>query len=503
MCTASAAAASALAPLPTAAETWQLTPAITVQATATSNVDLSPSSDARSDLVTEIRPSLAVRGTGARSSLSGQISVPIVLYARSGGENNSIYPSGNLFGNIELVDNFFFLDGAVVVQQQFFNPFGAQPPGFTNATENRYRSSSFRVSPYVKGVTPGYNVAYELRNNNVWTNLSGAPIDTSNARYTQWVGTASNANPARIGWSATVDYTETRFDDQRPIEQMLARFKPIYSPDPDLQLWLNVGYEDNKFTLTENDGAIYGGGFEWRPTPRTRVVGNYEYRFFGDSYQFSFDHRTPLSIWNVRVARNITTYPQQVGTLPAGVDIAGIVDGMFLSRIADPAERQRAVDEFIRDRGLPDVLSSPLALYSQQILLQESASATAGIIGARNSVVFTVFHVRNEPIAGSGNPLPLPLAAGNDNTQTGANALWSLRVTPSVAFTAAIEGYRTVANPPLEGTTRQGSLRLLISSLLSARTSVYAGARYQELRSDVSTDYREAAAFVGVGHTFE
>lgn len=494
--------AFAHASAPAAAETWTITPSLATTLTATNNVDLAPSDSRRADLVAEITPSIAVNGTGARASIAGQVSLPVVLYARTGSENNKVYPSGRLLGNLELIDQFFFVEGEVSVSQQFLNPFGAQPPDFANATDNRYRSSAYRVSAWIKGTTPGYNVAYELRNNNVWTDLSSSPIATDNARYTQWLADASNANPGTFGWSAHAESMEIRYNDQRPIEMRLVRLKPIYAPDPGLQLWLNAGYEDNQFTLTENDGPIYGAGFEWRPTPRTSVIGNYEHRFFGGSYLFSFDHRTPLSIWNVRVARDITSYPQQVATIPAGVNVAGVFDGLFLSRFADPAERQRAVDEFIRDRGLPSVLSSPVTLYSQQILLQESATASAGLIGARNSVVFTVFYLRSEPIAGSGNPLPPQFAAGNDNTQTGASAAWSLRVTPSVAFSAIVQGSRTEANAPLDWSTRQGSARFVVSSPLSARTTAFAGARYQVFRSDISSDYDEAAVFVGLNHMF-
>jgi hypothetical protein len=41
-----------------------------------------------------------------------------------------------------------------------------------------------------------------------------------------------------------------------------------------------------------------------------------------------------------------------------------------------------------------------------------------------------------------------------------------------------------------------------VSSLLSARTTVFAGARYQELRSDVTSDYNEAAVYVGLSYAF-
>ena len=42
--------------------------------------------------------------------------------------------------------------------------------------------------------------------------------------------------------------------------------------------------------MTSSSNVTYGAGFVWHPTPRTNVAGDYEHRFFGSSYQFSFDH---------------------------------------------------------------------------------------------------------------------------------------------------------------------------------------------------------------------
>ena len=127
-------------------------------------------------------------------------------------------------------------------------------------------------------------------------------------------------------------------------------------------------------------------------------------------------------MWNVRLSRNVTTYPQALASLPAGGDVSALLNQVFLTTIPDPAERQQTIDQFIRDRGLPPTLTSALSLYSQQILLQESQSATVGLLGVRNTVLFTIFNVRSEPIAASGNPLPPTLAAATNNRQTGASA---------------------------------------------------------------------------------
>ncbi len=490
----------ALAGAPAAAQTWTLTPTLSLRETVTNNVNLSPTSSRESDLVTDIQPALTVLGRGSRTNLRGFVSVPILLYARTGAANNSVYPTVDLTGDMELVDRFFYVDGAVSVAQQFFNPFGAQPSSLASATQNRFRTDTYRISPFIRGVTQG-NISYELRNNNVWNNLSGAPINVNNTRYTQFTGTAGNPQ-AQLGWRAFFDYVDTRFSNQNSTVTRLVRLTPLYNVNAQWLLSGSVGYEDNDFQLTSSKGAIYGLGFTWRPTPRTNVAGDWEHRFFGAAYNFSFDHRTQLSAWNVTYSRNITTYPQQLATLPAGANVQGFLNSLFLALYPDPAARQQAIDQFIADRGLPSTTANPVSLYAQQILLQESFNATVGLIGARNSLYLTIYNVENSPIAGSGTPLPGLLAGINDNTQTGGSVTWTHQLTPAVSLVASTYFTRTEANPPQQGKTNQGTAYLAVTVPLSARTKFLAGAAYQALSSDVAQDYNETSAFVGINHTF-
>ncbi|MEO8565239.1 MAG: TIGR03016 family PEP-CTERM system-associated outer membrane protein, partial [Betaproteobacteria bacterium] len=425
------------------AQNWTFGSAVSLRETATNNVDLQPSESRRSDLVTELTPSIRFGEKGARTTLNGTITVPLVFYARNG-DKNAAYPSASMLGDVKLIDDLFHVEGSVVVAQQYFNPLGAQPSGFENRTQNRYRSSTYRVSPYIRSVTPE-GTRYELRESSVWNELGSAPTGTGNSRYTQWTGNASNTE-ATLGWQANVQHTDFYFNNADPIRTDLARGIGVYTVDPQLRLNVRGGYEENHFALEDVHGPIYGAGFEWRPTQRTKVLGNWEHRYFGAAYQFSFDHRMTLSVWNLSLSRNITTFPQQLASLPAGGDLAALLNGLFLATIPDPVERQQTIDQFIRDRGLPSMLSSALNLYSQQIVLQESQTASVGLVGARNTVLLTVFNVRSEPIgASSSSPTPL-LATGQNSRQTGVSLLWSHKLSPSLVLDASIQHFRTVAN---------------------------------------------------------
>ncbi len=411
----------------------------------------------------------------------------------------------NLLGNVEAVENFFFVEGAVDASPQYFTPFGAQPQGLANATQNRYQSASYRVSPYIRGGTTG-DVQYSVRDDNIWSTLNGTPLSVNNSYTNQLTANVARHNP-QLGWVLEYNRSSVTFTSQQPQVTQLGRLILEHSPDPQLKLRVSGGYENEDYTLTHSSGPIYGVGATWHPTERTNVEALWEHRFFGSSYLFNFAHRTPLSVWEANASRNITSYPQQIGTLPAGVDVSSIVNQLLLSSIPDPAQRQAAVDQFINSRGLPTSLSSPVNLYTQQITLQTQASGSVGLLGARNSIFLTAFYLRQQPITASGNDLPGFIAGFNDNTQVGTNIVWTHNLTPSLQLVASGTVSRTESNLPQDtlgfsATSRQGYATIGLSTPLSPNTTVNGSVRYQVQHVDQGTGYNEAAVLFGLSHTF-
>jgi uncharacterized protein (PEP-CTERM system associated) len=467
----------------------------------TDNVNLAPSGQRQSDFVTQITPSLKVNEKGAHTSLQGTIAAPILLYARTGNENNAVQPNVNLTGTAELYPRLFYLDGSVQVSQQYFNPFGARPQDLASATNNRYTAQSYRVSPYLKGDASG-GLHYELRDNNIWSNANSAPVSTDRSYTNEIVGNVTR-DPRPFGWSFDYDRSDTRFKLQDPLLTETERAHASWRANGQLELSGDAGYEHNTFTLQSFSGVVYGVAAKWHPTDRTDVEASWEHRFFGASYHVTFDHRTPLSVWSLRASRDITTYPQQLATLEAGRDVGTLLNQLFTSQFTDPAQRQTFVDQLIRDRGLPAVLSSPLTLYSQQVTLQETAQGTVGLLGARNAVFLTAYRTRNEPIGDvSRSVADLLSNALNDNTQTGTNIIWTHKLTALYVLTTSADWARTVGNGDVVGSSNQVTFRSMVSAPLSLLTTVYAGARYQRLTSDIGGDYHESAFLVGISHIF-
>ena len=75
-------------------------------------------------------------------------------------------------------------------------------------------------------------------------------------------------------------------------------------------------------------------------------------------------------------------------------------------------------------------------------------------------------------------------------------------LTPLYTLGATAGWTHTVANDVSGERSSEGTLQLVISARLSPLTSVYAGARYQRITSNLEDLIQESAAFVGINHIF-
>ena len=226
------------------AQTWRVTPSVAIEETLTNNVNLVDSAGAKSDLVTQFTPGVSIVEKGARTSLTGTVSVPMLLYARTGSDNNKVYPSVNLVGNVEALEKLFFIDGAVNVSQQYLTPFGSRPSSLATVTSNRYTAAAYRISPYFKGVTPG-DINYELRDSNTWSTSGGTQISTNQVLYQRGARERLKGSRAIGLVGQQYNRSSVKFPDQAALVTQLERARLIRQIDPQLQLFTGAGYEIN------------------------------------------------------------------------------------------------------------------------------------------------------------------------------------------------------------------------------------------------------------------
>ena len=114
------------------------------------------------------------------------------------------------------------------------------------------------------------------------------------------------------------------------------------------------------------------------------------------------------------------------------------VDAAFATRIPDPAERALAVQQFLAQSGTAaDARDARSTSLRRTSCCRRPGTASAVLIGVRNSLAFNVFYTKSDAISGTGSALPPALQFGQNNTQTGGGVSFSHRLSGMTNLTAS------------------------------------------------------------------
>ncbi len=506
-----------VAATPAVAETWKLTASASASETYTSNVDYTSNNLAEGDFATSLTGSLSFDGEGARLKLRGDISATGLFYMNQG-QNNSFAPQANLYAKLEAIEKFAFIEARALVSQTFISPFGAQPADLVNATQNRYTQQTYEVSPYIQGVLPSSNISYQVRDDSFWTVASSYGNSSSGIpnTYVNSLSASMTSPPRTVSWSLTYDrvYYDNGLTNASDVGEgatttQIVRFIPTYQIDPQLQISGRIGYEKDEFPLRSTQDTVYGAGLQWNPTDRTQIGGFWEHRFFGSSYNAQITHRLPNAALSANFSRGLTSFPQLALAIPAGATVSQFADAAFATRIPDPAQRAAAVAQFLANSGLPPTLASPVNFYATSLTLQQTASVSLVLIGALNSVSFSIFNVQSEQVSATGNVLPPALQFGQNNTQTGGSVGYSRRLSSFTSLSANVTYSTTTLNtttgPLANSRSENGSATLNLNTTFTPKTSGSAGLSYSQSRFPSAVNQGTSSAlnvFATIAHTF-
>jgi len=477
---------------------WTVVPEITLRETYTDNAFVG-TAPRRHDFVTQVNPGLRIEGRTPRLTTHFNYQPSALLYSRFS-EGNNVVNNLDASARLEAVERIFFVEALGSITQNFISPFAAQPADITSVTPNRIETRSVSLSPYFRGAL-GRVLEYELRNRTTATTSSDSTL--GDFRTTQWTGRLTRP-VGLLGWALEYDDTDFRRDLSASPDQQsrLFRGRLYYQPDPIWRLSASAGREENNFVLQQvHRESIRGVGLAWRPGPRTTADLEYEHRFFGPSRLARLSHRTPLTAWQVVYLRNTTTFQEQVLSLPPG-NTAALVDQIFAGRIADPAQRATAVQQFLQTNGTPPFLTSSLAFYTQRVFLQESVNASFAILGARNSMAFTAFRTENTRISADPNAAVADAFVLSQRfKQRGFGVHAAHRLTPSTSLGANATRTLTRQEQPAQLESRNDHYTLTLNHALSPRTTTFAGASLSRFEPE-SSDQDARSVYVGLNHRF-
>jgi len=468
--------------------------------TLTDNVRLS-STNEDTDLILRLQPSIRARAEGGRLSWNVAYAPNLLLYLVNG-ELNDAQSNLNARALFEAVDSFFYVEGRAAVLQTFQNPFQPTPSDPTLSTDNRRETYTIGLSPYIQGSLLG-DYRYLVRNDNYYSNAQNVSGDVLTSRV---FGTINSPVRQRLFWGADADYDYTKFENQQAFDSQLVRGRAGFVVTPELSIRGSAGYEWNNYGLTDYSGSIYGVGADWRPTPRTNLSATWEERFFGPSYQVSFNHRTRMTTWSLSGNRNTQTYNNTLLSLSPG-ETRESLDSILTGRISDPLVREAAIDQFMNQTGLPEALGVPVYFYNQNIYLVERIDARVGILGVRNSLHFRLYWEESEAVTVNDESIATDLFGSNRSFRTrGGGAAYSHELAPRTNMTLSLDrSYTESLTQQLELVTGQDATqtiaRISVTHQLSPKTNVTGRLRVAKYDSDFR-NYDEHAVQALIFHRF-
>jgi uncharacterized protein (PEP-CTERM system associated) len=501
-----AAAAAAIvafaAPSVACAQRWTIEPSVNSQLTWTSNSALG-AGNSQNDTVLDLRPTLTIRGEGARLRVSGSLGLNGITYV-GGTQSSRVLPEGDISARLEAVERWLFLEAAVKASQTSSDPFGVRPDAAS--TSNTVTTAQARFSPSIEAAI-GPLTRYRIRSDNTWSRATSAdaaaPVASGADGYFGRHAVLIEHDPQPLGWRVEAERSETRYTDATTaaLQTDLARAVVNYTFAEDFNIGLRGGYERNNVVTTGKTGAIYGAQAKWQPSARTLLSAEGERRFFGSAWRLGFDHRTPFVALSLGLSRGVQSTPQSLFELSATGNVEALLSAMLTTRIPDPAERARVVRQLIADQGLPSSTLGATSIFSQRLSLVTTKSGSIGLTGVRNSLVVSGFYSRTEDL-----PNSLSIASGdaaNNSLQYGLGLTFSHRLAMSLSLSSTLDWSRIRAlDPARTDVTTQRGARVQVNIQASPKTGAVIGGRYRKVDSTVATPGSEGSVYIGLDHKF-
>lgn len=486
---------------PSFAGDWKITPTFAVNETATNNLYLS-SSNAKSALISDINPGISIDGKGGRAKLRLSYQMHNLFYSTDPSRNNQTQNSLNAFGTVEALENWLFIDARGNISQQSISAFGASSASSstnTNINNNISETSTYQVSPYVRGSFGGV-ADYQLRYN--WSTTSTQAGSAFDSTTKEWIASLKGAaRLANFGWA--VDGSAMTFDqgNLRSKEDNRIRGVLSYQISPQFQVSLIGGREENNYQSLNKEGFNnYGAGFEWLPTERTRMDFSREERFFGPSNTFSFSHRTARTAWKMSSSKDVNSQQgQQSVNLGTNYDL---LYSIFSPAFPTPEAAAAFVNAYLLANGISPNAQLQSGFLTNQTVVQQLRNLSFALLGARNTVTVAAAQNDSQNLTVL-NGLGVGIGSGpsqNNVNQISASISWSHKLTPksSLIGTISRSNSKGTGTNTLETTQQLMSLNFVTS--LGPKTNAGVGARH--VISDGTTDYSETALTATMSHRF-
>jgi uncharacterized protein (PEP-CTERM system associated) len=477
-----------------------VTPTLAANATLTDNVNLS-ATNKQSDLLLQLSPGIQIGGQSGR--VKGFLNYALTAsYSVNDSASSSFYNTLSAQLNAEVVPSRVFVDASASISQQYISPFGTQSPDPSLNNSNRTEVTTVAVAPRIEGQLGG-QVDYAGRAFYTYTS-SGTSQAPDSSAFGALLGFRANTRWSKLSWALDLSYRQVSFSDSRSEFDQLNVLSLIYAVTPELKVSLRGNTETSNVTsLQDETNSGWGAGLRWNPSPRTNLLLEYDQRIFGSSHVYSFDYRTPRTVWAISSRQGLSTGQVSGGQFTAGQGGRGSAFDLLFAQFAsvqpDPVLRTQLVNDFLRANGIDPNSSLNTGYLPSQVTEELRNDASVAWLGMRSTVIFNVYQTQARnlgPLSNPGNNF----ANANQLDWLGFGLNLSHRLTPRDALTASLAQQRTSeADGTQETLLRTGSL--MWTSQVGQRTTASLSARRTVFDSSTSP-YNETAFLATVSMQF-
>ena len=447
------------------AQTVTVVPRVSVTETLTDNINLTNVAP-RSEQTTEIAPGVRVTVNGARLKTYFDYSLSHIAYTQNTSADRN-QNTLNTFGTLEAVDGRVFLDFSGNISRQAISAFGTQSQSNTAVNANQTETSTYRVSPYVRGRLGNVaNVDARISRSISASDGNAA----SNSATTDTVVKLANAEAFRsLGWTAQVSRQRVDFSSGRPTESDQSNLGLTYTLTPQLNLFADAGRESSNYTSTDKQSfSTSTFGLNWRPSERTTLAASRGNRSFGSNHSISVEHRTARTIWKFSDGKDVLTAPGQNDFGVIG-NVYDLFDRQFASTAPDPLTRATLVDQFLRNNGIDPNAPVLGNFLTSAVTLQRRQDLSFALLGVRDTVTFLFSRSSSNRLDTVSSSID-NLSNANTVTQHGLSVNYNHRLTPDHSLGMQWSQQKTSGDVAAQDNTLK-SLGLNWSAKVGRRTS--------------------------------
>lgn len=474
---------------------WRIEPTLGLGLTWSDNVRLSNEGKHVADWSLRVEPGFATSGRTSRSYGSFRASVNANVYASEDSLNRT---NLNMYGTgtIDLYERKLLLDASATASQEQITTLGAPAGGAAYNPNNATQLTTFSLSPYFRWQW-GARENGEIRYRATLSDSSNNFLNNSLRQDVSLV-VGNGASPDPLGWFLTGNHSVIKYDTANDSKTSDARLYGIYAIDPMFKLRADVGYERNNFAaFGGEEQQIYGGGFEWTPSPRTRFAGMTEKRFFGNGYNYEFTWRGALSSFSATFVRDVTTTSSTLSSL----QLLGLMVAYAEAGSKSPDGGKSAAKTW-HDRGLPylEEILAGATFVTRSYYLEKRAQVSGGFTGARNGLALSLTYTDRRRLVDPALLVPGDQLANFDVVEDmGGTLVFNHRLTPISNLTALLGASRSNGETlGLTTTTRRRDASLSGSTSFGQSIIGSVSYRYQASRGASSYDENSVAATLGM-----